>query len=145
MTSNSPVTKATILISGNGSNLQALIDATTNLLPNLKIVRVISNKKDAKGLERAAAASIPTTYHNLISGKYYKLREPDAAVRQKGREKYDEDLAKIVLADSPDMVICAGWMHILAPTFLDPLAAEELPIINLHPVSDFQTVKILSS
>jgi phosphoribosylglycinamide formyltransferase len=133
MTPNSPVTKATILISGNGSNLQALIDSTANLLPNLKIVRVISNKKEAYGLKRAEAASIPTTYHNLIAGKYYKAGEPDAAMKQKGREKYDKDLANIILADSPDIVICAGWMHILTPTFLDPFAAENIPIINLHP------------
>ncbi|EHK96782.1 Formyltransferase [Glarea lozoyensis ATCC 20868] len=133
MTSNSPVTKATILISGNGSNLQALIDSTSNLLPNLKIVRVISNKAAAYGLKRAAAASIPTTYHNLIAGKYYKSGEPDAAVKQQGREKYDEDLANLILADKPDLVICAGWMHILTPRFLDPLEEARIPVINLHP------------
>jgi phosphoribosylglycinamide formyltransferase len=133
MSSSSPFTKATVLISGNGSNLQALIDSTTTLLPNLKIVRVISNKAAAYGLKRAAAASIPTIYHNLIAGKYHKSGESDVAVKQKAREKYDADLANIVLVDSPDIVICAGWMHIVTPKFLDPLAENGVPVINLHP------------
>lgn len=49
------------------------------------------------------------------------------------RAEYDKDLAAIVLADKPDMVVCAGWMSILADTFLDPLAEANVPIINLHP------------
>lgn len=126
-------TKATVLISGEGSNLQALIDATTTTMPYLKIIRVISNKLKANGLNRAANASIPTTYHNLVSGKYHTIGEKDQAVKQAARQKYDADLAKIVLADEPDIVICAGWMHILTPSFLDPLAEKELPVINLHP------------
>jgi phosphoribosylglycinamide formyltransferase len=60
-------TKPTVLISGEGSNLQALIDAAP-LMPHLTIVRVISNKAGANGLNRAKAASIPTGYHNLVSG-----------------------------------------------------------------------------
>lgn len=102
-----PPTKATVLISGDGSNLQALIDAAP-LMPHLKIVRVISNKAGANGLNRAKAASIPTAYHNLVSGKYYAAGEKDPAVKAAAREKYDADLAKIVLADSPDIVVCAG-------------------------------------
>lgn len=49
------------------------------------------------------------------------------------RAEYDKDLAAIVLADEPDLVVCAGWMSILAYTFLDPLAEAHVPIINLHP------------
>ncbi|KAI9055129.1 hypothetical protein LZ554_000094 [Drepanopeziza brunnea f. sp. 'monogermtubi'] len=126
-------TKATVLISGEGSNLQALIDATTTTMPYLQIVRVISNKAKANGLNRASAASIPTTYHNLISGKYHASGEKDQAVKAAAREKYDADLAEIVLADSPDIVVCAGWMHIVTPKFLDPLSARSVPVINLHP------------
>ena len=135
MAPDSPPTKATVLISGEGSNLQALIDATSNLLPSLKIVRVISNKAAANGLNRAKAASIPTAYHNLVSGKYYAKGETDPAVKQQAREKYDTDLVKLILQDEPDIVICAGWMHILTPKFLDPLAQRDVPIpvINLHP------------
>ena len=47
--------------------------------------------------------------------------------------EYDKDLAAIVLADKPDLVVCAGWMSILAETFLNPLAQAQVPIINLHP------------
>lgn len=126
-------TRITILISGNGSNLQAIIDHRPLLPHNARIVRVISNKKSAFGLTRAANANIPTTYHNLISGKYIAKGEKDEAVVQKARSTYDADLAKIVLDDKPDIVVCAGWMHILAPSFLDPLVAANVPVINLHP------------
>lgn len=130
---DSPPTKATILISGEGSNLQALIDASTTTMPYLRIIRVIHNKKGVNGVNRAAKASIPTLYHNLVSGKYHAPGEKDPAVKLAAREKYDADLANIVLADSPDIVICAGWMHVLAPSFLNPLAARKVPVINLHP------------
>lgn len=128
-----PPTRVTILISGNGTNLQALIDASTTTMPYLNIVRVISNRANAYGLTRAQKASIPTTYHNLIAGKYHASGEKDAAVKQKARESYDADLARMVLEDTPDLVVCAGWMHILAPTFLNPLAEKRVPVINLHP------------
>ncbi len=128
-----PDTRATVLISGEGSNLQALIDASTTTMPYLKIVRVISNKAKANGLNRAKRASIPTRYHNLVSGKYYQPGEKDQSVKQAARQKYDADLAQIVLEDSPDIIICAGWMHILTPEFLSPLAEKKIPVINLHP------------
>ena len=130
---NLPDTKVTVLISGNGSNLQALIDASSTIMPHLKIIRVISNRITAFGLTRAKDASIPTAYHNLVSGKYHKKDEKDPLVKQQAREKYDAHLAELVLKDQPDLVVCAGWMHILAPSFLDPLAAANVPIINLHP------------
>ncbi|KAL3420249.1 phosphoribosylglycinamide formyltransferase [Phlyctema vagabunda] len=127
--------RITVLISGNGSNLQALIDAAagSQLLPSVKIVRVISNKKNAYGLTRAEKASIPTLYHNLVAGKYVRSGETDATIKQKAREAYDSDLAEKVLQDKPDLVVCAGWMHILAPTFLEPLSTARVPVINLHP------------
>ena len=126
------VTKLTVLISGNGSNFQALIDAcSTPALPSTSIIRVISNRKDAFGLKRGEKANIPTAYHNLVA---YKKRHPstDEGV-QAARSEYDQDLAALVLADKPDMVVCAGWMHILAPTFLEPLEKASVPVINLHP------------
>lgn len=128
-----PSTRVTVLISGNGSNLQALIDASKTTMPYMNIVRVISNRSKAYGLTRAANESIPTAYHNLISGKYLAPGEKDAAVVQAAREKYDADLAQKVLIDSPDLVVCAGWMHVFAEKFLDPLAAKNIPVINLHP------------
>lgn len=131
---STPETKLTVLISGSGSNLQALIDACgTKALPNAHIIRVVSNKKAAYGLERAKNAQIPTAYHNLLE---YKKRFPDSIGSNKfehARSEYDRDLASLVLADKPDIVVCAGWMHILAPTFLEPLKEAGVPVINLHP------------
>ena len=65
--------------------------------------------------------------------KYHASGETDQAIKQAAREKYDADLAELVLADEPDIVICAGWMHVLSPKFLDPLAVKKVPVINLHP------------
>ncbi|KAI1002876.1 hypothetical protein K3495_g5328 [Podosphaera aphanis] len=133
MESQAPTTRATVLISGEGSNLQALIDASATSLPYLKIVRVISNKSKANGLNRARAAGIPTAYHNLISGKYIAVGEQDPLIKEAARERYDIALSELVLADKPDIVICAGFMHILSTAFLEPLEKINVPIINLHP------------
>lgn len=135
----------TVLISGSGTNLQALIDACgqapssqnraspRRLLPNARITHVISNRKDAKGLVRAQEANIFTTYHNLVA---YKKKYPDTeAGVNAARTQYDADLAQKILTHipCPDMVVCAGWMHILSPPFVNALTAAHVPIINLHP------------
>ena len=129
-----PPTRLTVLISGSGSNLQAIIDQCGKAsLPNTRIIRVISNRKDAYGLKRAESVQIPTSYHNLVK---YKKNFPDSSVPPKfeaARSQYDKDLAAMVLEDKPDLVVCAGWMHILMPTFLDPLSEASVPVINLHP------------
>ncbi|MCJ1401687.1 hypothetical protein MMC11_004904 [Xylographa trunciseda] len=119
-----------VLISGNGTNLQALIDAiASSKIPNAKIIHVISNRKDAYGLQRAEKAGISTSYHNL---QKYKKQYPDQSV-ENIRAIYDRDLAEMVLKNTPDLVVCAGFMHILADTFLQPLYEVGVPIINLHP------------
>ena len=85
-----------VLISGNGSNLQAIIDAiASNILCDTTISLVVSNRKDAYGLQRARDAGIETAYHNLIP---YKKRFScsDARWERQAREAYDADLAKIV-------------------------------------------------
>lgn len=111
-----------VLISGSGTNLQALIDA------GLPVVHVLSNRKAAYGLTRARNAGIASSYHNLTP---YKAAHPgdDRAAR----EAYDADLADLILAQNPDLVVCAGWMHILSLAALDPLASAGVDIINLHP------------
>ena len=121
-----------VLISGNGSNLQALIDAcNTPKLPNTKIIRVISNRKDAYGRTRAKNAGIPDSYHNLVS---YKKQQPDTVEGvATARENYDIDLAKTIIQETPDLVVCAGWMHILSHKFIDMLTEAKIAIINLHP------------
>ena len=123
--SKSPVT---VLISGSGTNLQALIDAQPS--SPFRIVRVISNKKDAYGLTRASDANIPTTYHNIVAGGY-KKRYPDDEARR--RREFDVDLADLILKDEPRLVVCAGWMHVLSEPFLGRLKEHDVGIINLHP------------
>ena len=124
--------RITVLISGNGSNLQALIDACkTPQLPSTQIVRVVSNRKEAYGLLRAQSAGISTTYHNLV--RYKKQQSTSEEGVQIARRVYDLDLAKIILNDSPHLVVCAGWMHILSAAFVETLQNVMVPIINLHP------------
>ena len=123
--------RLTILISGNGTNLQAVIDKISNdqLSPPARIIRVISNRREAFGLERARQANIPTHYHNLVKYKKQQPATPEGV--QAGREAYDAELARLVLNDLPDLVVCLGFMHVLSPQFLEPL--EGVKIINLHP------------
>ncbi|CAD6581506.1 MAG: hypothetical protein ASARMPREDX12_000490 [Alectoria sarmentosa] len=120
-------TRISILISGQGSNLQALIDAQTTTLKDSIIVRVGSNRKAAFGLVRAEERKIPTFYHNLVD---YKKRYPDSI--DQARSEYDRDLAIKLLEDKPDIIVCAGFLHILAPTFLHLMAAASVPVINLQ-------------
>lgn len=124
--------RLTVLISGNGSNLQAVIDKlSAGQFPEVSIVRVLSNRKDAFGLERARKANIPTTYHNLVKYKKQHPATPEGV--QKAREEYDAELARLVLEDKPDLVYCLGFMHVLSPRFLGPLEEKKIKIINLHP------------
>ena len=135
-----PPVQIVVLISGSGTNLQALIEATTSQPPsihNTKIGRVISNRKIAYGLTRAAHASIPTTVHNLITNGYTnRFPNPDPASKaatSAAREAFDEDVASLILAEHPDIVVMAGWMHIVSPKFLKPLDDAGVVVINLHP------------
>ena len=109
-----------VFISGDGSNLQALIDATQVGELEAKIVAVVSNRRDAYGLVRAEQANIPTLYFPLKT--YLEAGH--------SREAYDADLAKMVLAYQPDLMILAGWMHVLSPAFLDFFPGR---VLNLHP------------
>jgi formyltetrahydrofolate-dependent phosphoribosylglycinamide formyltransferase len=108
------------MVSGSGSNLQALIDAMANRMLKAEIVLVVSNKRDAYALIRAADAGIPTLTFPLKA--YTKAG--------KSREEYDADLAAQVLQAEPDLIVLAGWMHILSPTFLSHFPNQ---VINLHP------------
>ncbi|KAJ8482765.1 hypothetical protein ONZ51_g5160 [Trametes cubensis] len=128
-----------VLISGSGTNLQALIDAqNTPALPSSRISLVLSNRKAAYGLTRAAQANppIPTAYLGL---QPYLKANPG-----KTRDDYDVEVARIVARENPDLVVLAGWMHIMGDGFLDvvngdrPYDGEQrvqkpIPVINLHP------------
>ncbi|KAF1815907.1 phosphoribosylglycinamide formyltransferase [Eremomyces bilateralis CBS 781.70] len=137
-TNPSSIARITVLISGNGSNLQALIDAIRDGQIAGRIIRVISNRKAAYGLTRAANALIATEYHNLLlyKKKYAKLAETsnsEITADQAAREAYDADLTELILKDEPDLVVCAGFMHVLSMTFLEPMDKAGVPVINLHP------------
>jgi phosphoribosylglycinamide formyltransferase len=123
--------RTTVLISGNGSNLQAVIDKVAAQQLNANIVRVLSNRKDAYGLERARKANIPTQYHNLVKYKKQHPATPEGV--QAAREEYDAELARLILADQPELVVCLGFMHVLSSRFLEPLEKANVRIINLHP------------
>ncbi|WVQ71021.1 hypothetical protein IAR50_000546 [Cryptococcus sp. DSM 104548] len=114
--------RITVLISGSGTNLQALLDAAgTPRLPNAAITTVISSRSNAFGLTRARAHSppIPTSVCAL---KTFQNRNPGAT-----REHYDAEVARQVLESKPDMVVLAGWMHILSDRFLDILDGKKEP------------------
>ncbi len=112
--------KLAVFVSGSGSNLQAILDAITDGRLDVEVVLVVSNRKNAYGLTRAENAGIPTLYFSL---KSYR----DAG---KTREAYDTDLAQKVSEYQPDLVVLAGWMHVLSPAFLDHFRRR---VINLHP------------
>lgn len=105
-----------VLISGNGSNLQAILDACASCELNAQVVSVISNKADAYGLVRAKNAGVETIYF--------------AKQENESRNEYDERLAELVATKQPDYVILAGWMRILSSSFLSSFPNK---VINLHP------------
>lgn len=114
-----------VLISGNGSNLQAIIDKIKTGALNAEIKAVISNKIGAFGLERAKKAGILTEVFNFKKFQKNKINEKETT-----RKQYCAALAKIVKKYNPDLVVLAGWMLILTNEFL-----HEFPmrVINLHP------------
>lgn len=116
--------KLAVLISGAGSNLQAIINAIHDHVLDAEIVAVISNRKHAYGLDRAQKAELPVWVHGMRP--YRKLYDN----RAEAREAYDADLADILCEFQPDYVVLAGWMHILSKAFLMNYPNQ---VINLHP------------
>lgn len=105
-----------VLVSGNGSNLQKLIDARRdNGLPQ-PIRAVISNRADAYGLQRAGKAGIET---RVLPKTDYPTRE-----------LYDEALARVIDGFGPDLVVLAGFMRILSAGFVDHYRGR---MLNIHP------------
>jgi len=105
-----------VLISGNGSNLQAIIDACKQKKINATIRAVFSNKADAFGLERARDAAIPA--HVLTADLFAS------------REAFDRELMQEIDAYAPDLVVLAGYMRILSPAFVEHFAGR---LLNIHP------------
>lgn len=103
-----------VLISGNGSNLQAIMDNSAN--GNYRISGVISNKADAYGLLRAQQSNIAT---QVIDYKQYA-----------SRDLFDNALAKAIDAYNPGLVVLAGFMRILGADFVKHYQGR---ILNIHP------------
>ena len=109
-------TRLVVLASGNGSNLQAILDACASGELPARVVAVISNKVDAFALERARRAQVPA----LAAFKH----------KEQTRQAYDGALAGLVAGFQPDWVVLAGWMRLLTNAFLDRFPGR---VINLHP------------
>ncbi len=108
-----------VLVSGGGSNLQALLDAQASDALNGEIALVVADRADAYGLQRAlqhsvAAACIP-------------LKRPrDHAIRA----AWERRLANVIAAFEPDLIVLAGFMRVLSPAFLERFPDQ---VINQHP------------
>ena len=105
-----------VLISGNGSNLQAILDACASGFIAGKVTAVISNKADAYGLLRAREAG--SSAHCLAHSDYAS------------RESYDLALQQLIEQFTPDLVVLAGFMRILSPGFVEHFSGK---LLNIHP------------
>ena len=105
-----------VLVSGEGTNLQALIDA------GLPIVAVASNRPDVRALERAQVAGIPTAVFD--------------AADHETRDERDEAIARWLLAHDVRLAVLAGFMHVLRPRFFDVFGRR---VVNTHsaPLPEF--------
>lgn len=115
MTTDTPF-KLAVLISGEGSNLQAIIDAIGAGTLNARIEIVISNKASANGLNRAQQAGIPAVVVAPVKGQ--------------SRVEYDQRLLDTLAPFSPDLIVLAGFMRILSADFVHAFTEK---IINIHP------------
>lgn len=106
--------KAVILISGNGSNLQSIIDHADKI--DLQISAVISNRDNAFGLQRAQSANINTYF---VDSKIFD-----------SKDAFDNELISIIDKLDVELIILAGYMRILSPLFINHFSGK---ILNIHP------------
>ncbi len=109
-----------VMISGKGTNLNALLSSITKKKLWANVALVVSNRKEAYGLQIAERNKIPTLYFPL---KPYTNEG-------KTRADYDADLAEKVSAYRPNLIVLAGWMHVFSPAFLERFPNK---VVNLHP------------
>jgi phosphoribosylglycinamide formyltransferase-1 len=108
--------KIAVLLSGNGSNLEAIIDACKKNLINGSVDIVISNNPNAYGIQRAKNHSIN---YKIIDNKSFETRED-----------FDQALVEVLKDIRPDLIVLAGFMRILTPLMIE---AFKNKIINIHP------------
>lgn len=117
MTMNGAQTlRVVVLISGSGSNLQALIDGVAAGDLPIEIAAVISNRPDVLGLSRAANAGIPT---RVLDHKGFS-----------SREAFDQELMRTIDSYTPGLIVLAGFMRILTPEFTQHYLGR---MLNIHP------------
>ncbi len=109
-------THVVVLLSGSGTLCQALLDAIDAGEVDARVVAVVSDQADAKGLDRARTYGIPAVAHPFARGG--------------DRAAWDAELAEIVARFEPDLVASAGFMKLLGPAFLDRFGGRT---INTHP------------
>ena len=105
-----------VLASGNGTNLQAIIDACENTQIDAKVVGVVSDKHEAFALNRAQCHNVETA---VVAAKPHETRP-----------LYDARLAQIVSAWQPHIIVLAGFMRVLSNSFLSLFPNQ---VINIHP------------
>ena len=113
---STPSTRLCVLISGNGSNLQAIIDNISAEKLDAEICGVISNRPNAYGLTRAQEAGI-----TAISLDH---------MQHDSRESYDKALQAEIESLNPDYIVLAGFMRILTPEFVNTFSGK---LVNIHP------------
>ena len=105
-----------VMVSGNGTNLQAILDACADGRINGRVVAVVSNTADVFALQRADAAGVPAVH----IGRH----------RNEDRGDYDARLTELVAGFDPDFIVLAGWLRILTMSFLGWFPGR---VVNLHP------------
>ena len=105
-----------VLVSGAGTNLQALLDATADPAYGAEVVAVGADRPGTGGLARAERAGVPTFVHRVADAE--------------SRAAWDVTLSETVAAYDPDLVVLAGFMKLVGPAFLSRLAGR---VVNTHP------------
>lgn len=105
-----------VLASGQGSNLQAILEACAQQVLDAEVVVVVSDRRGARALERARSAGVTEVSLPARAGER--------------RRAYDERLGDLVAAHAADLVVLAGWMRLLSSAFLDRFPNR---VVNLHP------------
>ena len=113
-----------VLASGAGTNLDAILEAMDGRRLDAEVMAVVINRREALAGARAERAGIPVSFWPLSP---YLACAQSAA---EGRRRYDAELAAAVAQAAPDLVVLAGWMHLLSSRFLDRFPGR---VINLHP------------
>jgi len=109
--------RCAVLVSGSGTNLQALLDAAgTHRLAGARIAVVLSNRPGVAALDRASAAGVPA---EVVDHRTFA-----------DRPAFEAALLDRVRSAGADLVVLAGFMRVLGPTFLGPFAGR---IVNIHP------------